>query len=580
VVFTKAHAVFDETYETHMAHQAYIEPTGVMAQWNDGGTVSVWGPLQSPFTVREYMLAPGLELPEEKVQVIQTRSGGAFGGKLDVKLLLIAALLSREAGRPVKIVLTPEEDLATMRPRMPAVFRIRSAFARDGELLGKEVDVTADNGAYSSFSPAIVSSMSVRTDSLYKTPNVRVNGRLAYTNTEPSGQFRGFGNLQASFCWESHLDTAAEGLGMDPVELRMRNFTEPGETTVHGWEISSCGIRECVQKATQSIGWREKRRPAAPEPSDGPQKVRGVGLGCTIHVTSNSSHAAHFRNGKDEAEGEVRIDADGTVRVLSGEAELGEGAATVMALIAAEELGVDYRRIQVPQVDTARHPYGLGTYASRATFMGGHATLRAARTAKRELLDRAARLLEADASELTVEDGRVFVRGAPARALDIGEVLEKSGGDPIEARSRFVAGGRVADPVTKYGHTATTYSFAAHAAEVVVDRETGEVTVERIACAHDLGRAINPLGAEGQIEGGAAQSIGFGLMEEIRKENGVVMNPNFEGYLILTSMDAPACDPIFVETIDPYGPFGGKGVAETAINPTAAAVANAVYNAV
>ncbi|MFQ5915908.1 MAG: xanthine dehydrogenase family protein molybdopterin-binding subunit [Nitrospinota bacterium] len=576
--FKSANAVFDETYDTHMAHQAYIEPTGVMGRWNEDGTVTVWGPLQSPFTVREYMLSPGLQLVEEKIQVVQTRSGGAFGGKLDVKLLLIAAFLSREARRPVQIVLTPEEDLATMRPRMPARFHIQSAFAKDGKLLGKKVDVTADNGAYSSFSPAIVSSMAVRTDSLYKTPNVRVDGRLAYTTTEPSGQFRGFGNLQASFCWESHLDTAAEGLGMDPAELRLRNFTEPGETTVHGWRISSCGIRECVEKATRSIGWKQKRRKSRSRNASA--NLRGVGLACTVHVTSNSSHAVHFRKGKDEAEGEVQIGADGRVRVLSGEAELGEGAATVMALVAAEELGVDYRGIEVPHVDTARHPYGLGTYASRATFMGGHATLLAAKSAKQQLLQRASKVLEADTSELTAEDGRVFVKGAPARSLSFGEVIEETGGDPVETQSLYVAAGDVPDPVTKYGHTASTYSFAAHAAEVVVDRETGEVTVERVACAHDLGRAINPLGAEGQIEGGAAQSIGFGLMEEIRKENGVVVNPNFEGYLILTSMDAPECEPIFVETIDPYGPFGGKGVAETAINPTAAAVANAVYNAV
>lgn len=576
--FQSAHKTFDETFQTHMVHQAYIEPTGVMGHWKADGTVTVWGPLQSPFTVREYMLIPGLELPEDRIQVIQTRSGGAFGGKLDVKLLLIAAFLSREAERPVQIVLTPEEDISTMRPRMPARFHIRSAFAEDGKLLGKIVDVTADNGAYCSFSPAIASSMAVRTDSLYKTPNVLVTGRLVYTNTEPSGQFRGFGNLQASFCWESHLDTAAEGLGMDPIDLRMRNFTEPGETTVHGWRISTCGIRECVEKAAASIGWHENRN--AGGPPNGSTKLRGVGLACTIHVTSNSTHASHFRNGKDEAEGEVVIGADGEVSVLSGEAELGEGAATVMALIAAEELGVDYQAIQVPHVDTFRHPFGLGTYASRATFMGGHATLLAAQSAKEELLKRAAQALEVEPSELVLEEGRVSVKGAPARSLTFGEVIEQTGGEPIAEQSLYVSTGESFDPVTRYGHTAPTYSFAAHAAEVEVDRETGEVAVKRVACAHDLGRAINPLGAEGQIEGGAAQSIGFGIMEEINKEEGVVVNNNFEGYLILTAMDAPECDPIFVETMDPLGPFGGKGVAETAINPTAGAVANAVYNAV
>ena len=576
--FRSAHKTFEETFQTHMVHQAYIEPTGVMGHWKADGAVTVWGPLQSPFTVREYMLNPGLQLPEDRIQVIQTRSGGAFGGKLDVKLLLLAAFLSREAKRPVQILLSQEEDISTMRPRMPARFHIRSAFAQDGKLLGKIVDVTADNGAYCSFSPAIASSMAVRTDSLYKTPNVLVTGRLVYTNTEPSGQFRGFGNLQASFCWESHLDTAAEGLGMDPIDLRMRNFTEPGETTVHGWRISTCGIRECVEKAAASIGWRDNRNGGGF--TDGSTKLRGVGLACTIHVTSNSTHASHFRNGKDEAEGEVVIAADGEVSVLSGEAELGEGAATVMALIAAEELGVDYRGIQVPHVDTFRHPYGLGTYASRATFMGGHATLLAAQSAKETLLKRAAQALEVEPSELVPEEGRVSVKGAPARSLTFGEVIEQTGGEPIAEQSLYVSTGESFDPVTRYGHTAPTYSFAAHAAEVEVDRETGEVTVKRVACAHDLGRAINPLGAEGQIEGGAAQSIGFGIMEEIKKEDGVVVNNNFEGYLIPTSMDAPECDPIFVETMDPLGPFGGKGVAETAINPTAGAVANAVYNAV
>ncbi|MDP6618809.1 MAG: xanthine dehydrogenase family protein molybdopterin-binding subunit, partial [Nitrospinota bacterium] len=539
--FQRADKVFEERYRTHLTHQAYLEPTGAIGQWNEDGTVTVRGPLQSPFTVREFMLAPGLGMPREKIQVIQTRSGGAFGGKLDVKLLLVVAFLAKEAGRPVRILLSPEEDISTMRPRVPARFHIRSAFAGDGKLLGKKVDVTADNGAYSSFSPAIASSMAVRTDSLYKTPNVRVTGRLTYTNTEPSGQFRGFGNLQASFCWESHLDTAAEGLGMDPLDLRMRNFTEPGETTVHGWRISTNGVRECVEKAAESIGWKEKRKKnglaGGSSPGGASSKIRGVGLACTIHVTSNSAHAAHFRNGKDEAEGEVIIGTDGGVSVLSGEAELGGGAATVMALIAAEELGVDYRSVQVPHVDTLHHPFGLGTYASRATFMGGHATLLAARSARQALLQRASRVLEADVSELAAEDGKVFVTGSPARSVTFGEVIGQTGGEAVDETSLYVSDGEVPDPVTRYGHTASTYSFAAHAAEVSVDRETGEVTVERIACAHDLGRALNPIGAEGQIEGGVAMGVGQTLWERVVRRDGYIMNPHYRDYLLPGAKD-------------------------------------------
>jgi CO/xanthine dehydrogenase Mo-binding subunit len=560
--FQKADKVFEGRYRTHLTHQAYLEPTGAVGSYQNG-KLTVWG----------YLLARPMGIALDDIQVVQTRPGGAFGGKLDVKLALLVSILSREAGAPVKSILTLEEDLISMRPRMPAILDIQSAFTNDGKFLGKKVNVVAENGAYCSLSPQIMSSLALRTDSLYRTPAVRIDAKLAYTNTEPTGQMRGFGNLQATFAWESHLDEVAEGLGLDPVEVRLKNLTQTGDTSIHGWKIISCGISECLQKVAEAVNWKESRNKKEPG--------RGIGLACCIHVSGNKGFSAVLV-GKDDdpSETEVLIREDGLVEIRSGECDLGEGASTVMALVTAEETGLPYEDMVVASYDTALVPFGLGAFASRITLMTGGATSDAARKARQKLVEAAAEALEARPDEIEIDGRNLSVRGTPARSMTVQEVVRSTGKPSISAMGLFQGGGDILDPKTKYGNASTTYSFSVHAADVNVDLETGEIRVNRVITAHDPGKVINILGAEGQVEGGATQGAAYAMLEELVKdESGKILNNNFEGYLLPTSMDAFDVDSLWVETIDPVGPFGAKGLAETAINPTPAAVANAVANA-
>jgi CO/xanthine dehydrogenase Mo-binding subunit len=571
--FQRSDCVIEAEYTTSIQHQGNLEPICCLAEYQNG-RLTIWGPFQSPFLARQYLIAKPLGLPEGRVRLIQTTVGGAFGGKLDQRLYVLAGLLALRAGAPVRLENTFAEELSTTRPRMPARIRFKTGFSRDGLMLVKQTGITADNGAYSSLSPPILTSMSMRTDSLYRTPAVRMESRLVYTNNLPSGQMRGFGNPQATFAFESHLDTVADALGIDPVELRLKNATQSGETSVHGWRMASCGYADCVREAARRIGWPAKRGPVG--------TGRGVGLAGTIHVTSNKPFATAISGHDwDGSNALVRLNEDGTVSLFTGEVDLGEGVATTLAMVVAEELGLPHDRVFVYPVDTDVSPYCLGTYASRTTFMGGLAARNAARDARDQLFAIAAELLQAVPGDLEARDGEIRLKGEPSRRVPLGEAVRAGfnrGMNAITGRGSFTSKIDF-QPTTKYGNQTLTYSFACHAAEVEVDRETGAVRVLKIAAVHDLGRVINRLGAEGQVEGGAIQSLGLALSEQLLQRDGKVLNPNFVDYRIPSSLDAPPIDVAFVETVDPYGPHGAKGLAETAINPTAAAIANAVCHA-
>ena len=569
--FEAAHARFEEEFHTHLAHQAYLEPTGCAAQWHPDGRITIWGCLQSAFVIRLFMLAPAMGMAPDDFRVVQTKPGGAFGGKLDVKAALLAAMLSRAARRPVRFMLSLEEDLIAMRPRMPTHISLESAWTREGKLAGKRVGVVAENGAYSSLSPSIMSSVSLRPDNLYRTPAVEIRGKLLYTNVIPSGQMRGFGNVQATYAWESHLDGVADGLGMDPAELRLRNYTEKGDVSLHGWEIASCAVADATRYVMEKIDWEAGRARGG--------AGRGVGLASCIHVSGNKAAGVGLgrTDGEEPSSAVVRVDAEGGVEIRSGESDLGQGSANVMAYIAAEVMGIPAERFRVPPTDTDIMPFGLGAFASRITLIGGNAVKRAAEAARENLLEAAAELMEIPANELDIVEGEIQAKALPERRMSVGEVAGRSGG-AVEGGGKWLAGG-VVPGRDKYGNASTTYSFSTHAAEVEVDMETGVVTVLRICCGHDPGRVINRLGAEGQVEGGAVQGMSFAMMENLAPVEGRLRGTNFHDYLMATSMDAPPIEHDFFESMDPHGPFGAKGLAEVAINPISAAVCNAVCHA-
>ncbi|MBI2369560.1 MAG: molybdopterin-dependent oxidoreductase, partial [Deltaproteobacteria bacterium] len=541
-----------------------------MAASDSSGRVTLWLPTQSPFSSREN-LAQALGVDVSRIRIIQPPIGGAFGAKLAGKPQHVAAcLLAMRTHRPVKIVYDREEDMATMVPRVATTIHMRIGFKRDGTMTTKQARIIADNGAYSSHAYNIVFNMSQRMDCLYRFQHTRTETDLVYTNKIATGAFRGFGNPQSHFAMESCIDSASEALGLDPAEVRLKNASRQGDTTIHGWQLRSCALVDCIQKAAEGIGWKEKRHLKG--------SGRGVGMACVIHVSSNRK-AADW----DGSNALVKVHEDGRLAVVTGEVDMGQGTLTVLAQIAAEEFGVPIDRVEIGGVDTDIAPYCQGASSSRTVTLGGSAVRAAAADAKRQLLEVAAEKLEARVDDLEARGGRIFVRGAPDRAMTIGQAakahLFRKGGSAVIGRGSF-------DPPTRppdegfYGDLSTAYPFACQAAEVEVDRETGLVRVLNFVAAHDIGKVINPITAEGQVEGAVQQGMGYGLTEQLVFDGGKVLNNNLMNYLSLTAPDMPSIKTVFVESNDPWGPYGAKGLAEPGLIPTAPAIANAIFHAI
>lgn len=568
--FQEADHIFEDRFLTPMVHQCYMEPLACLGDYDLSGKLTLWAPLQDYFIVR-MVLAQVLGMSQSRIRIIQPYIGGAFGGKHIHQIEVICALLAKAARKPVKLVNSREEEFTTTLPRVPAIINLRTGVKKDGAITAKEMRVISDNGAYTGIAPAVMETTAMRTDSLYRYKNVKIAADLVYTNKVPTGAFRGFGNPQGTFAVESQMDMIAERLGMDPLTLRIKNGVKAGDVTVHGWIIRSCGLEECLRRAGESAGWRGKRGKRRPH--------TGIGAACMIHVSGNRG-VFDF----DGSSALVKMNEDGRVSLLTGENDTGQGVSTILAQIAAEELGVRLEDIDVPPVDTDVSPFGLGPYADRVTTIGGNAVKAAAADARHQLLKVAAEMLEANPDDLNARDGKIFVRGSPERFVTVAQAtkaaLYRPGGTPIMGRGYYDPDSVMPDRVTHYGNLAATYVFAAQVAEVEVDPGTGQVKVLNFVAAHDLGRAINPMAAEGQIEGSLAQGIGYALSEEIRHAAGRVINGQFADYKILNASDMPPVSSILVESDDPVGPFGAKGVGEPGLVPTAPAIANAIYNAV
>lgn len=568
--FRDADLVLEERFETPLQIHGYLEPVGCIASWDSSGKLTIWAPSQNPSWSR-LIFSEALNLPLGKLRVVQTSIGGAFGGKLEQNLYLVAAILAKKAGRPVKMVNTRDEEFQTSMPRVPMTIHLKMGVKKDGTLTAKEHRIFADNGAYTKYASAVVNLGTYRVDGLYRLKDIRNENYLVYTNKLPTSAFRGFGNPQITFAMESMLDQLAEGIGMDPLDLRLRNAAEPGDITAHGFHYISCGLKDCFRQVAEAIEWKEKRS----------QKGfrRGLGISATSHVCGNRSFFPLF----DGATAYVRIDEGGKVRVITGEVEVGQGLLTAYATIVAEELRIPLQEITVEAPDTDFAPFGLGTWGDRGTFIGGGAVKLAASDARKQIFETAAEMLEAHPSDLDCREGRIFVKGAPQKNIPFSEVAAHAvythGGSPILGKGTFIPNSELADP-TRYGNISGAYAFGAQAAEVEVDEKTGEVRLVRVVAAHDVGRALNRTTTEGQIEGATVQGMGYALFEELEFENGVMLNPSFLNYRVPTALDVPPITSLLVETIDPAGPFGAKGVAEPAMTPTAPAIANAIYDAI
>ena len=568
--FATAAVVVEGEYRLNFVTPACLGTMVAIADWDPHGQLTMWSTTQAPFLYQRD-LAGALGITGDRVRVMQPPVGGNFGRGLDLSPIdVIAAMLARAARRPVKVEFDRLEEFLACPTREPCRIRIRTAANATGRLLARDAHVVIDNGAYVSWGSTTPYVMLATVAGLYRCPNVRFDTTIAYTNNPYSGSMRGYGNLESTFAVESQMDELAERLRLDPLELRRRNVTRAGDVNPQGFVITSCAMAECFDAVAEDI--------ARDVPPPRPGWTRGVGYAGMFHVGGG---ARIYRS--DGCGAIVKLDDFGKVSVITGATEIGQGSETVLAMIVAETLGVPLGRVDVVNSDTAVKPWDVGAHASRTTFIAGNAARLAAEKLRTELLAIAASILEAPADRLALRDGFAFVRDEPGRRVPYDRVARaghlREGGRPLVAEAFYDPPTAMLDKDLR-GNVSATYGFAAQAALVDVDEATGRVEVVKLASAHDVGRALNPLAAEGQIHGGIHMGLGYALSERLVVEDGQVLTQSFMDYAIIKAQDMPRLAVRLIESVEPEGPFGAKGLGESGVIPVSAAVANAVKNAV
>jgi CO/xanthine dehydrogenase Mo-binding subunit len=572
--FALADRVIEGQYRVPHQEQLYIEPQGMIAIPGPG-KMTVMGSMQCPYYIHK-ALKQLFNLSDEQAVVIQTTTGGGFGGKEEYPSIIAAhaALLAHKARRPVKIIYDRAEDIRATTKRHPAIVRHRTGVTRDGRLTASEIDIVMDGGAYVTLTPVVLSRGAIHALGPYCCDNVRITARALATNTPPNGAFRGFGAPQVAFAYEMQMEKIAAELSIDPLELRRINMLREGERTATGQRLTwSVGSRDVLDRAVERSRYQEMRHRVAAN-DQGASKRRGVGLALFFHGAGFTGSG----EARMKAEAGVEITADGRARVLSGSTEIGQGTQTIFGQIVAEELGVDFADVEIEEPDTSRVPDSGPTVASRTCMVVGRVVQMAARESKEKLVRFVAERFGAPETKLA---GGSFTSGARVLA-SFDEMAREYIALYGELRSfaRYESPpGVVWDDETYSGDAYPVYSWGAEVAEVEIDLDTCEVSVTKITTAQDIGRAIHPLLAAGQIEGGTLQAVGYGLLEELVWDRGRIVNDRLTNYIIPTSLDAPEMETIIVENEYPHGPFGAKGVGELPMNGAAPAIAAAVFNA-
>lgn len=570
--FEASHVVVEGVFESMHQWHAAIETIGSVAEWSHGGKLTIHMNTQTLFMAR-YRVSQALGISEGDVRIIQPYVGGGFGGKsCDDNNAIVAALLALKVHKPVKLINSREDEfLAGSRPRVPMRIYGKMGFDKDGYITAKALKIFADNGAYSGKAPAITGVAALRHDTCYKYTNVKTQAYLVYTNKIPTGAFRGFGNPSAEFAVEQLMDLGVEKLGMDPVEMARKNAAEPGYVSPHGNRVQGCELKQCIDKVEDLMIWKKARGEKKPN--------HGFGFGCTVHV-SGKRHFGDYDGGSAT----IKLNEDGKAMIWSGEGECGQGPETVLCQIAAEELGVSIDDVEMSMADTDLSTWSQGAYASRLTYVAGNAVKNAAANVKKLMFERAAEMLECSPSDLDVKNGKVFVKGSEGDFMTVRDVargsLYREQGLPIIANGWFDPDSELQDQETRYGNESGSYNFAAQAAEVAVDPETGRVTVQSYCAVSDCGTVINPIAAEGQVEGSVAQGLGYALIEGSSFDDGKPVGLNFHDYKMAAMGDMPELREQFADSWEPTGPFGAKGLGELGMDPIAAVIANAVYDAV
>lgn len=561
--FARADRIFENTYTSHDVHHAQIEPFSAMAQVEKDGMVNVWTTNSSVHRLRKD-LSDALRLPESKVRIVADYIGGSFGGKGGLKVEPIAvALAMKTRGKPVKIVYTREESFEATLIRHSSVIRMKTGVSKDGLITARKIDVYFDTGAYSEKGPTVVIQGCDSAGGPYKIPHIQINGYCVYTNKNIAGAYRGYGCTQPIWAGEAQMDEIALALGIDPLEFRMKNVLDEGDENCLGHKVWGVGLKECLRRASKAVDWGKKA------PGDLPAHLRrGKGIAVAWEPTKTPSGSGVF----------IVLNLDGSANVILGASEVGQGSRTVLSQIAAEALQVPLENVRLTFPDTAATPFDASTTASRTTFHMGNAILEAAGEIAKELFKHASNALNVPEDALRLDEGRVYVREDEGRSMSYREVIGSvyGAGGCILGKAFYYPTGKGAGI---YGAPSVFWMFGAQAAEVEVDLRTGSLRVLKVAAAHNVGRAINPLNCVQQIEGGVVQGVSNALYEEIVRKDGRILNPNFHDYKIATAMDIPEVVPILVEEPDPQGPFGAKGIGEPAIIPTGVAVSNAFADA-
>jgi len=561
-----------------------MEQHAAVAHWASDGKLTLWSSTQTPHYVHR-VLAKVLDTPAAHIRVIATPVGGGFGGKTDpFSHEIVACQLSKLTGRPVKIALTREEVFYTHRGRHPVLMWIKTGFTRGGDITGCHLRTWLDGGAYGSYGVASTFYTGVINPVTYKIPVYKFEAARIFTNKPPCGPKRGHGTPQPRFALECQLDKAAEQLGLDPAEMRRRIVAEPFTKTANHLTVTTIGLGECIDKVVEASGWRDKRaRYGMSARSDRAErrspKRRGLGIACSAYLTGAGT--AIYWNDMPHSGVIARADRGGGVTVLCGATDIGQGSDSILAYLTAEVLGIEPKDVHVHPADTSLTPVDLGSYSSRVTLMCGMAAIQAAERLRDAIFKAVARKLEVSPAVLVARERRIGVpddwdRAVPfARAVELGEALHgvlafPGSYAPPKRAGKYKGGGVGPSPC---------YSYSACVVELTVDEETGTVDLENVWIGHDVGRALNPLLVEGQVEGSVYMGIGEALMEEQVFRKNLHKQPSMLDYKSPTTLETPEIHTILVETDDPEGPFGAKEAGQGPLLPVIPAIANAIHHA-
>ncbi|MBM3555058.1 MAG: xanthine dehydrogenase family protein molybdopterin-binding subunit [Alphaproteobacteria bacterium] len=569
--------IVEDTFYLHYVTHCCMGVSGIIADYQPNGNLLLHSNTQVPFLhKREFAEIFGID--PGRIRIIQPPIGGGFGSKLDIyPFEPIVVFLAKAAGRPVKLVFTREEEFVASPTRQPVILKLRSGAKKDGTLTFRDCVTLHDNGAYTSWGATTPFVMMQTISSLYRVPHCCYHTKAVYTNNPYAGSFRGYGNLQATFAVEAHIDKMADALGLDAFEMRLKNAQDPGEVTPQGMHFKSCGFKDCLKTVAARSGFSDKRHAYRVAESAPGRYKRGIGMASMLHVGGGAKIYP-----SDGCGTILKIDDFAHVTVMTGASEIGQGSETVLAQLVAEELGVPLSAITIVNNDTDITPWDVGVHASRTTFIAGNAAIGAARIAKTKILAAAAKVSNIAATDLTLRGGFVARAADGQVIMDLPKLLRSI---HFQDKADLVMTTFYYEPPSKHqdkefkGDVSAAYAWATQAVEIEVDLWTGIIRLLKVTAAHDVGRVLNRLGIEGQIEGGIVMGQGYALSEDLMVREGRIANPNFRDYKLITAPEIPAMDISFIESMDGEGPQGAKGVGEAPAICMAAAIANAIENA-